>query len=87
MIWLVHSALQRHPAWFVWTLLGAGSAAYYLQVRRGWGDNNPLIFWAPLAVSLLWTWQLWRERRVHIYAGGDGHDGDDQAQVVVVEDA
>ena len=87
LIWLVHSALQRHPAWFVWTLVAAGSAAYYLQVVRGWGDNNPLIFWAPLVIALLWTWQLWHEHRVLIHQRGDSHDGDEQSQVVVVEDA
>jgi len=87
LMWLVHSGLKRHPAWFVWTLVGAGSAAYYLQVVRGWGDNNPLIFWAPLVISLLWSWQLWRKRRLNIHEGGDGHNRDDQAQVVIVEDA
>jgi hypothetical protein len=29
LLWLVYSGLKRHPAWFVWTLVGAGSAAYY----------------------------------------------------------
>jgi hypothetical protein len=87
LMWLVYTAGQRHPAWFVWTLVGAGSVAYYAQVVRGWGDNNPLIFWAPLAISLLWTWQLWRERRVNVHTGGDSHDRNDHAQVVVVEDA
>lgn len=87
LMWLVNTALKWHPAWFVWALVVAGSVAYYLQVVRGWGDNNPLIFWAPLAISLLWTWQLWRERQVNVHQRGDGHDGDDQSQIVVVEDA
>ena len=37
----------------VWMPVGAGSVAYDAQVARSWGDNNPLIFRAPLANSLL----------------------------------
>jgi hypothetical protein len=54
-LWIANDLFERSPAWWVWGLLLIPAVLYYLQSGTHWGDNNPLLFWLPLLVAIMWV--------------------------------